>query len=289
MSNHVLIVDDDGTWRDFLARTVERKGLVAESASTAHRAIELIKRQSFVLALIDPRLGPGSRYEDILFELKAKGAQIPTIIISGAEELPSIVRYCRENFLHISEFSKSKDLLELEIIIAKLAGRRFGFVNETGELVTGGSRVMVTHVQSISTKVFVGHGRSLVWLELRAFLRERLNLEVEDFNRIPVAGVTNVARLSDMLDAAAVAFLVLTGEDEQVDGTQRSRQNVVHEVGLFQGRLGFGRAIVLLEDGCDEFSNIHGLGQIRFPKGNVGAAFEEIRRVLEREGVVPTR
>ena len=62
--------------------------------------------------------------------------------------------------------------------------------------------------------------------------------------------------------------------------------NVVHEAGLFQGRLGFTKAIVLLEEGCEEFSNIQGLGQIRFPKGNIAAAFEEIRRVLEREDLL---
>jgi hypothetical protein len=49
--------------------------------------------------------------------------------------------------------------------------------------------------------------------------------------------------------------------------------------------LGFTKAIVLLEEGCEEFSNIHGLGQIRFPKGNIKAAFEEVRLVLEREGI----
>ena len=62
--------------------------------------------------------------------------------------------------------------------------------------------------------------------------------------------------------------------------------NAVHEAGLFQGRLGFMRAIVLLEEGCEQFSNIEGLGQIRFPCGNISAAFEEIRRVLEREGLI---
>jgi len=89
-----------------------------------------------------------------------------------------------------------------------------------------------------------------------------------------------------MLDAAAIAVLVMTGEDEQTDGKLRARMNVVHEVGLFQGRLGFARAIVLLEEGCEEFSNIQGLGQIRFPKGNIKAAFDEARQVLEREGLV---
>jgi predicted nucleotide-binding protein len=96
----------------------------------------------------------------------------------------------------------------------------------------------------------------------------------------------SIARLSEMLDAAAIALLVMTAEDELADGEVQARMNVVHEAGLFQGRLGFTKAIVLLEEGCREFSNIQGLGQIRFPKGNIGAAFEEVRRVLEREGLI---
>jgi hypothetical protein len=57
------------------------------------------------------------------------------------------------------------------------------------------------------------------------------------------AGVTTVARLETMLGEAAIAFLVLTAEDEQKDGKVQARMNVIHEVGLFQGRLGFSRAI----------------------------------------------
>jgi predicted nucleotide-binding protein len=139
---------------------------------------------------------------------------------------------------------------------------------------------------SIGTNVFIGHGRSLVWRELKDFLEDRLGLSVDEFNRVPVAGTATSTRLSEMLDAAAFAFLVMTAEDEQTDGKVRARENVVHEVGLFQGRLGFSRAIVLLEDGCGEFSNIHGLGQICFPRGDITAKFEEIRKVLEREEVI---
>ena len=140
--------------------------------------------------------------------------------------------------------------------------------------------------ETVGTNVFVGHGRSQIWRELKDFIEGRLHLPVDEFNTQPVAGVTNIARLSDMMDAAAIAFLVMTGEDEQPDGQLRARMNVVHEAGLFQGRLGFARAIVLLEEGCEEFSNIAGLGQVRFPPGNIRAAFEEIREVLEREGVL---
>ena len=140
--------------------------------------------------------------------------------------------------------------------------------------------------ETMGTNIFIGHGRSQDWRELKDFIEDRLRLPVDEFNRVPVAGVTNVARLSEMIDAAVFAFLVMTGEDEQPDGQLRARMNVVHEAGLFQGRLGFTRAIVLLEEGCEEFSNIRGLGQIRFPRGKIRSAFEEIREVLEREDVV---
>lgn len=95
-----------------------------------------------------------------------------------------------------------------------------------------------------------------------------------------------MARLQQMLDASCFAFLVMTAEDQHTDDTLHARENVIHEVGLFQGKLGFSKAIVLLEEGCEEFSNIAGLGQIRFPPGDISAKFEEIRRVLEREGII---
>jgi predicted nucleotide-binding protein len=93
-------------------------------------------------------------------------------------------------------------------------------------------------------------------------------------------------RLLEMLGGAAFAFLVMTPEDENADGTKHARENVIHEAGLFQGRLGFEKAIILLEDGCEAFSNIDGLGQIRFPKGGIMAKSEEIRKVLRRENII---
>lgn len=162
--------------------------------------------------------------------------------------------------------------------LAKVARKAYSHLERTMKKQEANSR--------IGTNVFIGHGRSNCWKDLKDFIQDRLRLPWDEFNRVPVAGTTNIARLAEMLDAAAIAFIVMTAEDEQVGGKVRARMNVIHEAGLFQGRLGFTKAIVLLEEGCEEFSNISGLGQLRFPKGKIEDAFEEIRRVLEREGLI---
>lgn len=141
-------------------------------------------------------------------------------------------------------------------------------------------------VAKIDGPIFIGHGRSHVWKDLKEFITNRLGLHHEEFNRKPTAGMSTKERLLEMLDRCPFAFIVMTGEDEQKDETMHARANVIHEAGLFQGRYGFERAIILLEDECEEFSNVNGIGQIRFPKGDIEAKSEEIRRVLEREGLL---
>jgi hypothetical protein len=137
---------------------------------------------------------------------------------------------------------------------------------------------------SSGNRIFIGHGRSAAWRALKDFLEDRLGLLTEEFNRVSPAGVATANRLEEMLESSGMAFLVLTAEDEHGDKLT-ARQNVIHEAGLFQGRLGFKRAIILREETCEEFSNIHGLGQLPFQVGRISAVFEDVREVLEREGM----
>lgn len=137
-------------------------------------------------------------------------------------------------------------------------------------------------------KIFIGHGRSLQWLVLKDFLVSSLKLDVDEFNIEPTAGIHTTERLQSMLGQAGLAFIIMTGEDALADGTVQARPNVIHEVGLFQGYLGNRRAIVMHETGCASFSNIDGLTTIHFPTDNLASKFEEIRRVLVREGYLAT-
>lgn len=133
------------------------------------------------------------------------------------------------------------------------------------------------------TKVFIGHGQNSQWRDLKDHLHEKQGLDVEAYELGARAGLTIRDVLNDMLASSSFAVLVLTGEDTDAEGRIHARENVVHELGLFQGRLGWRKAVALLEEGVAEFSNIHGLNQIRFRKGNVQETFGEVLATIKRE------
>ena len=131
--------------------------------------------------------------------------------------------------------------------------------------------------------IFIGHGGSPQWRDLKDHLHEKHAYHVEAYEIGARAGHAIRDVLNDMLSKSSFAILVMTGEDQTSDGGMRARQNVVHEAGLFQGRLGFARAIVLLENGVEEFSNVHGIDQIRFDKGRIKETFGDVVATIRRE------
>ena len=138
---------------------------------------------------------------------------------------------------------------------------------------------------NVAKSVFIGHGRAGDWRELKDFIVERLHLRVIEFDTESTAGIATKERLEAMLDQSSFALLVATAEDTATDGTRHARENVIHEIGLFQGRLGFRKAIVVIEEGCSEFTNITGVGQLRYSAHRISSIFEGVRRVLEREKI----
>ncbi len=136
------------------------------------------------------------------------------------------------------------------------------------------------------SRMFIGHGHSKVWIKLKGYIHDTLKLEYDEFNQESTAGISIIERLSEMLYTAGFAFLIFTAEDEQLTGEIHPRLNVIHDAGLFQGRLGFKKAIILIEEGCKEFSNIYGLGQIRFHKDRFEEIFENVEKVIKREGLL---
>lgn len=136
--------------------------------------------------------------------------------------------------------------------------------------------------------VFIGHGRSKLWARVKVFIQDEMKVKTISYESESRAGKSIIPILQDMLDKATFAILILTAEDETKDGKMRARQNVIHKAGLFQGRLGFEKAILLLQNGSENFTNVDGLQYIGFSDENIEQTFYELQRVLKRESVIPS-
>ncbi len=131
--------------------------------------------------------------------------------------------------------------------------------------------------------IFIGHGRSSQWRELRDHLRDLHGYPIEAYEAGARAGHTIRDILEEMASNSSFALLVLTAEDMTHESSMRARQNVIHEAGLFQGRLGFSRAIMLIEEGVEEFSNVAGVQYIRFAPERIREAFGDVLATISRE------
>lgn len=135
----------------------------------------------------------------------------------------------------------------------------------------------------VKPKIFVGHGRSAQWRDLADHLRDEHGYQVQAFESGTRAGHTIRDVLETLLNSSSFAILVLTAEDEHADGGMHARENVIHEVGLFQGRLGFAKTLLLLEEGTAEFSNMHGIVYVPFAAGRIKETYGKVLATLRRE------
>jgi hypothetical protein len=101
---------------------------------------------------------------------------------------PPYIKVRAELEAKIGEFKLCADLAEL----CRRAARHL-------ERVRPSAAVPATAIPEPAQRgkyVFIGHGRSLLWRELKDFLQDRLGLHWDEFNREPVAGYSTTERLS---------------------------------------------------------------------------------------------
>ncbi|HXC28674.1 MAG TPA: adenylate/guanylate cyclase domain-containing protein, partial [Stellaceae bacterium] len=92
-SSRVLVVDDNASNRDVLARRLVREGHQVVTAANGAAALELVGSETFDLILLDLIMPEMSGFE-VLRRLKAAqhSGDIPVIVISALDELDSVVR-----------------------------------------------------------------------------------------------------------------------------------------------------------------------------------------------------
>ena len=131
-------------------------------------------------------------------------------------------------------------------------------------------RLPVATSQSESRRpaVFIGHGRSEVWLQLQVFLVDQLDLDWKDFDRFESVGGCAVQHILDSLKQSSFAFLIMTREDRGKSGGLSQCPNIVHELGLCQGCLGLDRAVSISRSG------LHDTKQYARPKDDPISSWE---------------
>lgn len=129
-------------------------------------------------------------------------------------------------------------------------------------------------------RVFLTHGRSLDWYQVQSHIEKDVKISTLELAQETNQGKTIIEKLSDNSDLCDSAVIVMTGDDIGPDGSARSRENVMHEIGYFQGKFGRSKVILLHEEGVSIPTNLAGLVYIPFPKGMVSAGFHVLSREL---------
>jgi predicted nucleotide-binding protein len=137
-------------------------------------------------------------------------------------------------------------------------------------------------------KVFIGHGRNeIVRGKVKDFIRDRCKVEPLVLQELPGSGLTVIEKLEKYGRTADYAVLILTGDDI-MQGTEylRARQNVIQELGWFQGVLGRNRTAILVQKGVEIASNIAGVMYLEFTSNSVEMIFEALRKEFEEAGII---
>jgi DNA-binding NtrC family response regulator len=86
----LLIVEDDDEFRTIAAKWMVRKGHRVAEASDCRSALELVRQQSFEVAILDANL-PDSSGIDLLQEIRSKSDEIEVIILTGEATVETAV------------------------------------------------------------------------------------------------------------------------------------------------------------------------------------------------------
>ena len=115
---NLLIIDDDVNTLASLSRAFRLAGHEATVCDNAARALELVKTQRFDMVLSDVVM-PGKDGLALLEDLKANGATVPVVMISGQANIEMAVRATRLGAIDFLEkpLSTEKLLLTVENVV----------------------------------------------------------------------------------------------------------------------------------------------------------------------------
>ncbi len=90
---HILLVDDDETNRDLLSRRLKHEGHTFEMAKNGKDALDLVRRSSFDVILLDIMMPVMDGYQTLqLLQADEELRHIPVIMLSALDQINSVAR-----------------------------------------------------------------------------------------------------------------------------------------------------------------------------------------------------
>ena len=206
----VLVVDDMSTLRFMLSQHVRQLGHDVTGAANGREALELLRTRPFDLVLLDV-LMPEMDGHAVLAEIKGDEQlrNIPVIVVSGVEELESVVRCIErgaEDFLHkpvnptllrarINASLEKKRLRDQEVRLHRELQANFDRLRELEQLRDSLTHMVVHDLRTPLTSILTG----LYSFESMGPMDEYQ----EEFWRMAVAGgETLLGMINDLLDVS---------------------------------------------------------------------------------------
>ena len=182
--------------RSVINEGIEDKDIVNVTEQTKEWIYEFQQKKEDVLNIIRIAQQSNSSYFDDLYDRTGQ-LDIETVDEIIASDRPAEMTKCdpiaEQQGIHTPPHIRVKAEVLWSIRTVEAI---YELCNIAEKLIAQIERVRITATPSqiTGTKIFIGHGHSPDWLELEKFLKERLKLEVDEFNSVPIGGVSNKER-----------------------------------------------------------------------------------------------
>ena len=258
----VLFVDDDHLFSEKCIALLVREGQTVVYCENAEDAKFRFLESKYDIAVIDLMLPPSCSVEglSLLQEIKRHSPTTACLMITAKQ-------------------TKTTEA----VAEAMKAGAKY-FLDKESEVFFPKLRTYLKEIiMESKNKIFLSHGHNeLIKFKIKDFIRERLKREVIVLADEPSRGLTTVVeKLEQLSETCNFAVILMTKDDEQRDGGLRARQNVVHELGFFQGKYGRKNVVLIAEKGVELPSNISGILRLDFETDHFEEVLDSLRMEIE--------
>lgn len=258
---NILLVDDDNIFSEKCISFLLSCGYSVQYAENSEDAKLALYNSNFEIIIIDLMLPP-TYFDEGLNLLKH-------------------VRCFYSNATCLMITTKQRNTTEL--VAECMRAGASNFLDKSNEIFYSKLRASLREIISkMKENIFLSYGHNeLLKLKLKEFIQERLRKNVIVLADQPSRGLTVVEKLEKISNYCNRAVILMTKDDYQYDNGVRARQNVVHEIGFFQGKYGRHNVILIAESGIEIFSNISGIIRLDFEENHFNEVLELLRIELE--------